>query len=300
MLTWKQTTFEGVPNLEHLDFFANELEELELPFSTQLSYLNIGYNYLKKLPTKIHLLEKLRILKIGGNNISKIPEEVVLDLDLKELEVVPNDLEVPPLSVCKRGRKAMRRYYLGKRSESKRVPRKKRGEKSKKMSSKDKRNLPRLSSSTSVDTYVATNNTIRVIFIGNAMMGKTSTIYGLRHCHLEQSSSESTSRHLGRTIGIEIHRMESNSEESSKSPLLLNLWDFAGQHVYHGTHEIFFSPHSLYVVVWNMMASSSERLHNCTSTEAEKTLKEDIDLKIQYWIDCVQSSIPGAVILIIV
>ena len=124
-------------------------------FIYQIILFELRYNYLIKLPAKIHLLEKLRILKIGGNNISKIPEEVVLDLELKEFKVVPNNLEVLPLSVCKRGRKALSRFYLDKRSETKRVPnKKKRGKKSKKMPSKDNRNLSRLRSSTSVDPYV--------------------------------------------------------------------------------------------------------------------------------------------------
>ena len=124
-------------------------------FIYQIILFELRYNYLIKLPAKIHLLEKLRILKIGGNNISKIPEEVVFDLELKEFKVVPNDLEVLPLSICKRGRKALSRFYLDKRSETKRVPKKKkRGKKSKKMPSKDNRNLSRLRSSTSVDPYV--------------------------------------------------------------------------------------------------------------------------------------------------
>jgi len=79
----------------------------------------------------------------------------VLDLELKEFKVVPNNLEVLPLSVCKRGRKALSRFYLDKRSETKRVPnKKKRGKKSKKMPSKDNRNLSRSRSSTSVNPYV--------------------------------------------------------------------------------------------------------------------------------------------------
>jgi GTPase SAR1 family protein len=35
-----------------------------------------------------------------------------------------------------------------------------------------------------------------------------------------------------------------------------SVWDFAGQHVYHATHELFFSPHALYVVVWDMGATN--------------------------------------------
>ena len=48
----------------------------------------------------------------------------------------------------------------------------------------------------------------------------------------------------------------------------VSLWDFAGQFVYYATHQLFFSPRSIYILTLNMQE------------DLEKTLKEDwfIDL----------------------
>jgi hypothetical protein len=111
-----------------------------------------------------------------------------------------------------------------------------------------------------------------------------------------------------------------------------SVWDFAGQHVYHATHELFFSNQALYVLVWDMGATnratrkrksmrSDERgafklsydssddeeevdvddVNEFSEEEevrrADRALERDIDEKVQFWIDCIQSSAPGAAIL---
>ena len=104
-----------------------------------------------------------------------------------------------------------------------------------------------------------------------------------------------------------------------------SLFDFAGQDHYHATHSIFFSPSALYVLVWDMgyentaiqkvveldedndgefqWIDSDEEVENEQNRRneqvAEKALDDDIDSKVQYWIDCVRSSVPGAAILFV-
>ena len=111
-----------------------------------------------------------------------------------------------------------------------------------------------------------------------------------------------------------------------------SVWDFAGQHVYHATHELFFSPRALYVLVWDMGATNpATKLrvrnidnsinHQCgafklsydsdddsdsdnddficeeEARRADRALERDIDEKVQFWVDCIQSCVPGAAIL---
>ena len=104
-----------------------------------------------------------------------------------------------------------------------------------------------------------------------------------------------------------------------------SLFDFAGQDHYHATHSIFFSPSALYVLVWDMgyentaiqkvveldedndgefqWIDSDEEVENEQNRRneqvAEKALDDDIDSKVQYWIDCVRASVPGAAILFV-
>ena len=49
----------------------------------------------------------------------------------------------------------------------------------------------------------------------------------------------------------------------------VSLWDFAGQFVYYATHQLFFSPRSIYLLVLNM------------EDDLDKTLEEHwyVDLK---------------------
>jgi hypothetical protein len=81
------------------------------------------------------------------------------------------------------------------------------------------------------------------------------------------------------------------------------------------THEIFFSPRALYVLVWDMGANNqlaerpakNDDEYNAGPfaqiysgdliEQADLALERDIDEKVQFWIDCIQSSVPGSVIL---
>jgi GTPase SAR1 family protein len=65
--------------------------------------------------------------------------------------------------------------------------------------------------------------------------------------------------------------------------LVLSIWDFAGQEIYHAAQEAFFSEQSLYIVVWNMTMNS----------------ESEMDLCVQFWIDLIQSRAPGSIIVIV-
>lgn len=65
--------------------------------------------------------------------------------------------------------------------------------------------------------------------------------------------------------------------------LVLSVWDFAGQEIYHAAQEAFFAEQSLYIVVWNM----------------NKNSENDMDLCVQFWIDLIQSRAPGSTIIVV-
>lgn len=113
---------------------------------------------------------------------------------------------------------------------------------------------------------ITVNDTLKIIFVGMAMSGKTSIIKRLiegRDATIPQKDE--------RTVGVDIYNWDpkaSNtgndrlntsissllSSTTSKLPnnlqgnvdVTFSMWDFAGQHVYHATHELFFSNQSLY------------------------------------------------------
>lgn len=180
------------------------------------------------------------------------------------------------------------------------------------------------------------NDTLKVIFVGMAMTGKTSMIKRLiegRNAMIPQRDD--------RTIGVDIYewdphnntdrphvdtRIEIEDKALAKDvDVKFSVWDFAGQHVYHATHELFFSPHALYVVVWDMGATNQATHRRKSSAQdrgafslnydssdeeddddfvaeeearrADRALERDIDEKVQFWVECVQSCAPGAAIL---
>jgi len=184
------------------------------------------------------------------------------------------------------------------------------------------------------------NDTLKVIFVGMAMTGKTSIIKRL----LEGRNAVIPKREE-RTIGVDIYNWDPKNDgnpdrdhidtsikiedklverTNGDVDIKFSLWDFAGQHVYHATHELFFSPRALYILVWDMGINNSEThkrkrhsecsqgafklsydssddeedpLDNDESKQADRALERDIDEKVQFWVDCIQSSAPGAAIL---
>jgi GTPase SAR1 family protein/S1-C subfamily serine protease len=194
---------------------------------------------------------------------------------------------------------------------------------------------------------VTINDTLKVIFVGMAMAGKTSMIK-----RLIEGEDAVIPKRDERTIGVDIYewdpaidkryehidnRIQLQDKEleelSGNTNVKFSVWDFAGQHVYHATHELFFSPRALYILVWDMGATNpatKQRIKNADNSlndhygafklgydsdngssdsddddficeeearRADRALERDIDEKVQFWVDCIQSSVPGAAIL---
>ena len=187
---------------------------------------------------------------------------------------------------------------------------------------------------------VTVNDTLKVIFVGMAMAGKTSMIKRL----IEGRDAVIPERD-DRTIGVDIYewdarnntdrpnidtRIEMEDKELAQKKgdvdVKFSVWDFAGQHVYHATHELFFSSRALYVIVWDMGATNKATHRNTSgqveqgafklsydssdeeddeddfiaeeeARRADRALERDIDEKVQFWVECIQSCAPGAAIL---
>jgi len=189
---------------------------------------------------------------------------------------------------------------------------------------------------------ITVNDTLKVIFVGMALSGKTSIIK-----RLIEGKDAKIPQKDERTIGVDIYEWDPKSASGTTDGSLatqipvdgelesrikgdvdvkFSVWDFAGQHVYHATHELFFSSQALYVLVWDMGANNADTSKRRTSLNEEeqgafkltydssdeeddffdseqetrrsmRALEQDIDEKLQFWIDCIQSSAPGAAIL---
>jgi hypothetical protein len=84
----------------------------------------------------------------------------------------------------------------------------------------------------------------------------------------------------------ETHMRRSNTGTITSTNISIHIWHFKGDESYHAMHEIFFSPHALYIVTWKL-------------SSFDMKIEDDINDNIQYWIDLIQARAPGAMILIV-
>ena len=123
-----------------------------------------------------------------------------------------------------------------------------------------------LNNAKKVPGEITVNDTLKIIFVGMAMSGKTSIIK-----RLIEGKDATIPQKDERTIGVDIYNWDPKASNTGNRPLstsissllssstsqlpnnlqgdvdvTFSMWDFAGQHVYHATHELFFSNQSLY------------------------------------------------------
>eukprot|EP00555_Chaetoceros_dichaeta_P012218 CAMPEP_0198264196 /NCGR_PEP_ID=MMETSP1447-20131203/14938_1 /TAXON_ID=420782 /ORGANISM="Chaetoceros dichaeta, Strain CCMP1751" /LENGTH=1385 /DNA_ID=CAMNT_0043953057 /DNA_START=109 /DNA_END=4263 /DNA_ORIENTATION=+ len=341
----EEAVFKGIPKLRHLDMYGNKVCEIILPDDLapleKLEHLNLGSNNLSHVPEKLSQLKCLQRLELTKNMIEIIPMEIC-QMDLKELNVSSNPLIKPPIETCERGIGSMKRYYQCLSNEERSTQ-----HTTHSAAQHPTHNIPSaippsysfqdpirdLGNRTEPNddiNMVSINNTLKVIVVGMAQTGKTTIIKRLTGATIPSIQQ--------RTVGVHIHAWKPAEDENddrshintlidSYSPNLedahikFSMWDFAGQHVYHSSHEIFFSERALHILVWDMGATNDEILlvdkiadedldheydlssdDDSIESDQDKAiayLERDIDDKVQFWINCIQNCAPGAVILVV-
>ena len=110
----------------------------------------------------------------------------------------------------------------------------------------------------------------------------TSELHGSRDDNADGNSSSSSSDQ-GVQLNIDttatlsddvtelviqyLERLKLDDDIKAKE-VILTLWDFAGQHLYHASHPVFLSPRAVYVLVYNLSKS--------LSAEAEPRVRQGI------------------------
>jgi internalin A len=81
---------------------------------------------------------------------------------------------------------------------------------------------------------------VKLIVLGNGRVGKTQICHRLRH---EPFDPDEPSTH-----GILVTSAELDT--GAREPTRLNIWDFGGQDLYHGTHALFLRTSAIFLLVW--------------------------------------------------
>jgi internalin A len=130
----------------------------------------------------------------------------------------------------------------------------------------------------SLENGYYTNKEHKVLVVGNGWVGKTSLIKKI----IANAPPSKVSTH-----GIDIFSWQTDFSESS----LVHFWDFAGQDIYHATHQLFMRNGAVFILVYDK--------------ETEESSHKEVDgisyenFRINYWLDQFKSLSKESPILIV-
>lgn len=109
---------------------------------------------------------------------------------------------------------------------------------------------------------------IKVLFLGNGGVGKTQLCRRLRDLEFDPS--------VPTTHGVQLGEM-TVPWENFPEPVRLNLWDFGGQDIYHGSHALFLHGQAIFLLLW-----TPELECQTAYQEGELSLRHR---PLSYWLD---------------
>jgi internalin A len=115
-------------------------------------------------------------------------------------------------------------------------------------------------------------NEVKLLVVGNEAVGKTSLVRALVEGKVCNDGEPTTA-------GINHQKIETKQWKED-SGITINIWDFGGQEVMHGTHRFFLTSRSIYLVVL------SDRLHD--------------DRSVNDWLRTIQSRVGDVPIIVVI
>lgn len=231
-------TLSELTNLRSLLVDSNRALSIpaEIADLERLEVLDASSNRLRSIPPDLGRLASIRRIRLSSNQIDVLPDEIgnlstleALDLAGNRLTELPGSLGRLPMSVA---------LWLADNPLSEPVPQ------------LINRGLPELFSYLrSIEKDGQRQFEGKMVLVGEGNVGKSSLIAALRGEPFQEK------REL--THGIEFGRLALANPEGGRD-LLLRTWDFGGQEVYRITHQFFFSPRALYLVVWHPREGQEE------------------------------------------
>jgi internalin A len=109
---------------------------------------------------------------------------------------------------------------------------------------------------------------VKVLFLGNGGAGKTQLSRRLRDLPFDPNIPTTHGIQLGQTT-VEL--------ENFPDPVRLNLWDFGGQEIYHGSHALFLHGQAVFLILW-----TPELERQTTYHEGELSFRHR---PLSYWLD---------------
>jgi len=260
-------TIGQLANLTDLDLFQNQLTTLPefVGKLTKLTKINLAYNPLTTLPETIGKLIKLSLLYINDCQLATIPETIGNLTNLKEFLLDSNQLVTLPEAIGKLTKLTILRLNSNQFTD---LPFSlAQLEHLEYLNLDDNPLNPALQSANdaclngsyegyeplwaylrSIEKDAEPLYEAKLVLVGEGGVGKTTLLKALmkKEGHAPQKGEATTH---GVKIDIDAFKLPHPDKEDVQ--IQLNSWDFGGQRVYRVTHQFFFSPRSIYILVWH-------------------------------------------------
>ena len=216
----------ALQNLRFLTLSKNPLSALpaEIGRLEQLEQLNLIDNEIEELPPEIGHLSNLSRLDLRNNYISQLPREVGELPPQVDIKVFANPLVSPPSDIVALGVESIKRYF------------------------------------DQIEKAEGKINFLmeaKLLILGEGGSGKTTFRRKVVDPHAPMPDESET------TFGIEVQKWSFPTQikvdgETYDMDFNVNFWDFGGQNIYRGTHQIFFTDKSYYVLVADSREQSTD------------------------------------------
>ncbi|MDP8211604.1 MAG: leucine-rich repeat domain-containing protein [Candidatus Stygibacter australis] len=212
---------QGLVKLNSLKLYNNQVSDLSpLQGLVSLNSLKLWSNQISDL-SPLQGLVNLNSLDLRRNKIKKI-EKWIIDFDMEIaftdkhegcINLYENPIENVPIDIIKGGKQSIIDYFNRIEEEG-------------------------------ATEYLYES---KLLIIGEGGVGKTSFAVKLQNADAKLPEEEDT------TLGIDVGDWEFEFEDkvhgNVKRTFYVNLWDFGGQKIYRGTHQIFFCNKTFYVLI---------------------------------------------------
>ncbi|KAI5626285.1 malignant fibrous histiocytoma-amplified sequence 1-like isoform X1 [Silurus asotus] len=228
--------FPSLKKLQFLKMSTNKLSQLpsDMNKCETLTYLNLSNNCLKNVQPLVGL-RQLNELYLENNWLTELPQALFQSQNLKNFKVHNNRLRKPPEEICLGGLKDIQSYFE------------------------------------MLEDHPFTIRTIKTMFLGSSMAGKSTVCRSLRLGSPVEVDEDD------RTVGIEIQ------EVFNTDGVRFLFWDFAGQEEYYFTHHVFITPQAFVILAVDLSMYDAESFRE----------------KVGFWITNIQLKVPNAVVLLL-
>jgi internalin A len=195
---------------------------------TWLAHLDLDGNGLTQLPPEIGQLNQLETLDARNNQLSALPPEIAQLQSLQSLALSSNQLNALPREFADLN---LVSWDFDDNPWSEPV-----------RAALERTDLDDLKAYLHGLAVSEKCYETKLVLVGEGNVGKTSLVAAFQHEEFVENRST--------THGIEIRTIEVDHPSEAGIRIRMNTWDFGGQPVYRVTHQFFFSPRSLFLVVW--------------------------------------------------